>query len=74
MNEARENHCERIYGSKSEGELSWHQDSPDISLELAELADVTRSQRVIDVGGGASRFVDGLIARGVRNISVLDPS
>ena len=74
MNEARKNHCERIYGSKSEGELSWHQDTPEISLELAELAGVTSSHRVIDVGGGASRFTDGLIALGVRDISVLDLS
>ncbi|GHE06045.1 NodS-like protein [Defluviimonas sp. 20V17] len=74
MNETRKDHWECIYGSKSEGELSWHQDTPEISLELAELAGVTPSHRVIDVGGGASRFVDGLIARGIRDISVLDLS
>ena len=71
MNGAQKDHWERIYGSKREGELSWHQDTPEISLELAG---VTPSHRVIDVGGGASRFTDGLIARGVRDIAVLDLS
>lgn len=74
MNGARKDHWERIYGSKHETELSWHQDTSEISLELARLAGVTPAHRVIDVGGGASTFTDGLIGLGVRDISVLDLS
>ncbi|MAQ37124.1 SAM-dependent methyltransferase [Thioclava sediminum] len=74
MNEARKDHWDRIYGSKSDSDLSWHQDAPEISLELAERAGVTPDTRVIDVGAGTSRVVDGLIARGLRDISVLDLS
>lgn len=74
MHETRKDHWERIYASKSEDALSWHQDTPAISLELARLAGVTPSHRVIDVGGGASTFTDGLIGLGVRDISVLDLS
>jgi len=32
----------------------------------------SRDAPIIDVGGGGSRLVDGLLARGFRNISVLD--
>ncbi|QPZ93384.1 class I SAM-dependent methyltransferase [Thioclava electrotropha] len=74
MNEARKDHWDRIYGNKSDSDLSWHQDAPEISLELAERAGLTPDTRVIDVGAGTSRVVDGLIARGLRDISVLDLS
>jgi SAM-dependent methyltransferase len=45
-----------------------------MSLELLDRAGVTAAASVIDVGGGASTLVDSLLARGHRDISVLDLS
>jgi hypothetical protein len=46
--------------------------SPVISLQLIEAAGLTGETCVLDVGGGESRLVDALLARGVTCIGVLD--
>ncbi len=54
--------------------VSWFQTRPVMSLELIATVDVGPSTGVIDVGGGSSRLVDELIARGFADITVLDVS
>lgn len=44
------------------------------SLELLDRADLGDRDPIIDVGGGSSTFVDALLARGHRDITVLDLS
>jgi 2-polyprenyl-3-methyl-5-hydroxy-6-metoxy-1,4-benzoquinol methylase len=70
----REAHWETVYRTKSENEVSWFQESPAPSLELIELTRPTPQSAVIDIGGGASRLVDSLVADGFRNLTVLDLS
>src|SRR6266403_4355241 len=75
MNDAsRKAHWENVYRTKSENEVSWFQESPAPSLELIELAKPTSDAAIVDIGGGASRLVDELLARGFRNPTVLDLS
>ena len=74
MNEDRKSHWNAVYGQKAETQLSWYQDHPSISLELAEIAGVTSTSSVIDIGAGTSRFVDCLIEKGLQDVSVLDLS
>jgi SAM-dependent methyltransferase len=75
MNDAsRSAHWEAVYATKGENEVSWFQESPAPSLELIELAQLTPESAIVDIGGGASRLVDGLLARGFRNVTVLDLS
>ncbi|MEP1930814.1 MAG: class I SAM-dependent methyltransferase [Roseibium sp.] len=54
--------------------MSWHQEEPETSLEMAKKAGLTVTSKVIDVGGGTSRFVDSLLSEGVIDITVLDLS
>jgi SAM-dependent methyltransferase len=70
----RQTHWENVYTTKGEAEVSWFQETPAPSLELLELVGVKPSSGIIDVGGGASRLVDRLIAQGFENITVLDLS
>lgn len=65
-------HWQRAHDAKKPEEQSWFQSRPEVSLALIERAGVDRSARIIDVGGGASRLVDALIALGYRDLSVLD--
>ena len=65
-------HWERVYGAKSPTEVSWFSPHLETSLALIERVAPRRSASIIDVGGGASTLVDDLIARGYRNITVLD--
>ncbi|MGH8415230.1 MAG: class I SAM-dependent methyltransferase, partial [Gammaproteobacteria bacterium] len=48
------------------------QPRPEISLELIRTAGVRKTDALIDVGGGASRLVDALLAEGFTDVSVLD--
>ena len=70
----KQTHWENVYTIKAEGEVSWFQETPSPSLELLERIGVTPAAAIIDVGGGASRFVDGLLAQGFETITVLDLS
>ena len=67
-------HWEKVYTLKGEGEVSWFQETPAPSLELLERLGIRPAAAIIDVGGGTSRFVDCLLARGFENITVLDLS
>ena len=66
-----QSHWDRVYGAREEEALTWFEAEAKLSLELARNL-TTPDQAVIDVGGGASRFVDGLLARGQARIAVLD--
>jgi len=70
----RKAHWETVYTTKGENEVSWFQDDPAPSLELIDLARPIPESRIVDIGGGASRLVDRLLARGFRHITVLDIS
>ncbi len=54
--------------------MRWYQPQPAESLDLIEMTGVAADEAVIDIGGGASTLVDGLIAAGYRDVSVLDIS
>ena len=70
----RKAHWEGVYTTKGENEVSWFQDNPAHSLELIEAVGAAPESAIIDVGGGASRLADYLLAKGFRNLSVLDLS
>ena len=67
-------HWEQVYLDKTSTEVSWYQKHPQHSLDLIKATSVDVSERIIDVGGGASRLVDCLLGAGYENISVLDIS
>jgi 2-polyprenyl-3-methyl-5-hydroxy-6-metoxy-1,4-benzoquinol methylase len=71
---SRKSHWETVYTTKGENEVSWFQANPAPSLELIDLARPTPESAIIDIGGGASRLVDSLLARGFERVTVLDIS
>lgn len=73
-NRDRQAHWKNVYATKREDEVSWFQESPQISLDLIEAAHLLASASIIDIGGGASRLVDALLDKGYANVSVLDIS
>lgn len=74
QSESRQAHWQDVYTRKGETEVSWFEENPALSLELIAEVAPTADLSVIDIGGGASRLVDGLIDRGFRRITVLDVS
>ncbi len=67
-------HWEKIYAEKSPEDVSWHQQSPELSLELIKNTGISLNDAIIDVGGGASTLVDNLHKNAYKNLSVLDIS
>lgn len=74
MTTSRQAHWDNIYATKREAEVSWFEEIPKESLELLQLVGARPSSAIIDVGGGASRLVDSLVAKGFQDITVLDLS
>ena len=68
----RKAHWEAVYEQKGETEVSWFQESPELSLELITALAPATGAAIIDVGGGASRLVDELMMRGYGDLTVLD--
>jgi SAM-dependent methyltransferase len=67
-----EEHWERVYRSKAPTEVSWYQPEARLSLELIRRIAPDGATPILDVGGGASTLVDGLLDAGYRTITVLD--
>jgi 2-polyprenyl-3-methyl-5-hydroxy-6-metoxy-1,4-benzoquinol methylase len=68
----RAEHWNRIYQTKAESELSWHQVEPKPSLELVRQY-AAPGARIIDVGGGSSSLAGYLVSAGFA-VTVLDVS
>ena len=54
-------HWENIYSTKQPNELSWTQNTPQISLDLIKSLNLSKSSSIIDIGAGQSMLVDSLI-------------
>jgi SAM-dependent methyltransferase len=52
----------------------WYQPHATMSMRLIEATGLSRSASIVDVGTGASVFVDDLLAAGYTNITCLDHS
>lgn len=67
-------HWESVYRERGPEGVSWYQPEARLSLELIRRAAPPPAPAVLDVGGGASTLVDGLLAAGYARAVVLDLS
>jgi len=74
MTDKPQAHWDKVYASKEEAEVSWYQETPEPSLELLAFVGARLNAPIIDIGGGASRLVDVLLAKGYKDVTVLDLS
>lgn len=65
-------HWEDVWAERAPDEVSWHQPEPTVSLALIRELALPTSARIVDVGAGASRLVDHLLADGYERLTVLD--
>jgi SAM-dependent methyltransferase len=70
----RREHWDAIYTTRREQDLSWFETAPVVSMRLIQAAGLSTETCVIDIGGGDSRLVDQLLAKGVTCLAVLDVS
>ena len=67
-------HWQELYRTRKPTEVSWYQPTAVLSLSMIRRVAPDHSAAVIDVGGGASTLVDGLLAEGYGRVTVLDVS
>ncbi len=70
----RKKYWENIYQTKDLQNVSWYQPKPTTSLEFLKQFDVSKTAKIIDIGGGDSYLVDNLLDLGYQDITVLDIS
>jgi SAM-dependent methyltransferase len=63
-----------IYESKSEKEVSWYQEIPKRSLETISSLNLLKTAKIIDIGGGLSKFSECLYEQSFNDVTVLDIS
>lgn len=68
----REAHWANVWATKAPDAVSWFQPEPSVSLALVEACALGPDAPVVDVGAGASTLVDGLLARGARDVTLVD--
>ena len=73
-NMTRQQHWEAAYQADGPTDVSWYQPRPELSLALIAATGVAKEASIIDVGGGASTLVDGLLDAGYSSLAVLDLS
>jgi SAM-dependent methyltransferase len=74
MNQKIKEHWDKVYSSKDITKLGWYEENPEPCLELLGECKFRRTDPVIDVGCGASTFIDNLISLGYSNIIAFDIS
>jgi SAM-dependent methyltransferase len=67
-------HWEHVYNTKGPDQVSWFEREATLSLALVQRVAPRRDEAIIDVGAGAATLVDGLLAAGYHDITVLDLS
>jgi SAM-dependent methyltransferase len=67
-------HWDDVYAQRAADRVSWYRPHLERSLRFVDGAKLAPDAPIIDVGGGASTFVDDLLARGYLDVTVLDLS
>ena len=64
-------HWNKIYSTRDVEKLSWYEEIPEPSIRLLSKCHINKDEFVLDVGAGASTFIDylnGLILLSCRKI------
>lgn len=74
MNLNKKTHWEQIYTTRNPDQVSWTQHVPATSLDFIHSFGLSKTSKIIDIGGGDSKLVDYLLEEGFEDITVLDIS
>ncbi len=74
MKASMKEHWNEIYEALDVDELTWYEEIPEPSIKLLSKCHINKDESILDVGAGASTFVDDLIDQGFRDIIAVDIS
>lgn len=67
-------HWNEVYESTEVKTFGWYEDKPTLGLRLLAKCNIEKSDPILDVGAGASTFIDCLLNEGYSNIIATDIS
>lgn len=67
-------HWDGIYATVAPDRLSWFQPTAGVSIDLISSSGLDKGCRIADVGAGASRLADDLVAGGYTSVILVDIS
>ncbi len=67
-------HWDEIYSALDVDELTWYEEIPEPSIKLLSKCHINKNEPVIDIGAGASTFIDYLVNNGFKEIIAADIS
>lgn len=67
-------HWNEIYEALDADELTWYEEIPAPSIKLLSRCHINKDEPVLDIGTGASTFIDYLVNQGFKNIIAADIS
>jgi ubiquinone/menaquinone biosynthesis C-methylase UbiE len=67
-------HWNEIYAGLDVDELTWYEEIPGPSIRLLSKCHINKDESILDIGAGASTFIDYLIDHGFSNIIAADIS
>lgn len=67
-------HWENTYKNGVVSGLGWYEKNPAPSLRLLQQCNLSKSDSIMDIGTGASTFIDSLVAAGFNSITAVDIS
>lgn len=74
MNTSIKEHWDEIYDALDPDELTWYEEIPAPSIKLLSRCNINKDEPILDVGAGASTFIDYLVDQGFKNIIAADIS
>ncbi len=74
MDSLMKEHWNKIYSSRDINKLGWYEEVPEPSVRLLSKCHINKEEFVLDVGAGASTFIDYLINQGFSNVIATDIS
>lgn len=74
MSKQMKEHWNRIYESREINKLGWYEEQPIPSLNLLSRCSIDKDDTILDVGCGATTFIDCVIEQGFNNIIAVDIS
>lgn len=67
-------HWDNTYTKSEVTSLGWYEKIPAPSLKLLKQCELSNDDSIVDIGTGASTFIDSLVAAGFNNITAIDIS
>lgn len=74
MTTSTQDHWNKVYRAKAINTLGWYEETPAPSIQLLAQCDLDKAAPILEVGAGATTFVDHLLDEQYTNVAAIDIS